>query len=413
MHAKMVLNSKMALAKSICGVIRDGGSLGLSEAQAGFGNRLGIMLTAAALGDALNRTILVTPMEHWSSGRYTQGRGVRRYSNDLVGRAVQLPGNMHVLQVRPANQSLSIFGNGYQGWQRAPWWFPPHLPIPYLYVPELSWEWLRIWVHPATFRSTAPTSGVFESKDRRARVKRKVICLERSAYLASYRRVQQQLRPRYNLHNRRPWSYLVLHLRHSRSRADRAEGNVSVSAWSKIEAISRATLLPWLVLSDVQASRDLAELRMLRSPDIFALVSHAPQRESFDFAVPSESELSVGVMAGKQPNQQGHVDGSSLQTVRDFFAIANAAGVAVDVPLGFAQHKWVESSFSTVAAQAGGAPLLTLRSLANCTNWAVGFTQTAYFGCAPSQIPLPKVQGMFASGDVDAFSRAALAHARQ
>jgi hypothetical protein len=109
----------------------------------------------------------------------------------------------------------------------------------------------------------------------------------------------------------------------------------------------------------------------------------------------------------------GREEGTSLQAVRDFFAIANAAGVAVDVPLGWAQLKWVESSFSTVAAQVGGSPLLTLRSRSNCSDWTAGFTKTAYFGCAPTHAPLPATHNLFASNGVQAFASAALARARQ
>jgi hypothetical protein len=263
----------------MCGVVRDTGPLWLKEAPTGMGNRLGVMLTVAALGNALNRTVVIRPVTNWSTARRARGRGGRKYSDELMSRAVHPPDNVRMMS--SDESGVSIFSNGYQGWLRSPWWLPPQLPMPYLYVPELSWEWLRVWASPATFRSTAPASGVFEigREERKARLKhrdRAPSCLERSVYLASYRAVQRQLRPgRLDLTaNPRPRSYLVLHLRHSRSRADRAEGNISAEAWSKIEAIARATQskLPWLVLSDVRSSFELAERRMLRAPEMFSLV---------------------------------------------------------------------------------------------------------------------------------------------
>ena len=285
----------------------------------GWGNRIGWWLTAAAVGKAVNKTVVT----HWPGGSVHGG-----YDWRIVNRVVGLPSNL-LVDVPPAPGRLL---------HRIPF----H-PRPYTsdYVPEPAWEMLGLWNEARVFPR----------------------CVGKSAFLRAYRAVQKELRPKLELCLPKPATYAVIHLR----RGDRlARGQPSPGLGQSVLAALRASgNHTWLVLSDDHKAGADAETQLRKHG--LALVKPPGQRCVRALCAAVGGCAVASSPSPSRPNElPSLVLPNTLAMLRDFFAVNLARGVVVSMPQGDG-----ESSFSTVAALAGDVPMLFpyLRSASSLASW--------------------------------------------
>ena len=400
-----------------------------TDATQGWGNRLGWWLTVAATAEML-RTEVFSPVH----GGNPRSGGGRNYDFRLVLALVELPRALRLLETTvdghrgafvPLNRSAQERMRARLGADE----------IPRLgrdkyvndYVAEPAWSALHSWAARGMMRWW-PSS-----------------CASRDGFLAAYRTVQSQLRPTplgaRCFGNPPPRSYLALHLR----RGDRARmqrrcgrtcalaGGTGAAAGAAAEAIEALLLSnrtlealrrvglrdgrPWLVLSDNERTREAAEA-LLRSAGLVTLrrsppmdPGSLPPNGSPSSPSPPSSLASTTAAAHDCASLSAADGGGTFAMLRDWFALLQAAGVAV-APLGkrpAREHGLLvrqlpddtnpplEGSFSTVAALAGDAPLLNPFPFAS--GGPLAHYETAGSGGAP-------MRNVFFLDDIDTFVRA-------
>ena len=401
-----------------------------TDTTQGWGNRLGWWLTVAATAEMLRTEAFSTV-----HGGNPRSGGGRNYDFRLVLALVELPRALRLIETTvdgregafvPLNRSAQERMRARLGADE----------IPRLgrdkyvndYVPEPAWTALRAWAAQGLMRWWPST------------------CASRDGFLAAYRAVQRQLRPTplgaECFRNPPPRSYLALHLR----RGDRARmqrrcgrtcaltGGTGAAAGAAAEAVEALLLSnrtlgalrrvgardgrPWLVLSDNERTREAAEV-LLRSAGLVTMrrpplppppPSPSPSSPSSSPS-PPPGPLSVAAMAAAHDcvSLSAADGGATFAMLRDWFALLEAAGVAV-APLGRrpAREQGVlvrqlpddtnpplEGSFSTVAALAGDAPLLNPFPFAS--GGPLAHYETAGNGGAP-------MRGIFFLEDIDTFA---------
>ena len=406
--------------------------LKLLPAETGLGNRIGWYLTAAALGQALNRSVVT-----WLAAGDRQGG--HAYDTALLLRAMAWPKALRFLE--RDRQGPDALAYGEKAKHQAAWAGAPFAMIPgkkallraargsevsYVtssYVP--SWSWLLLLHYQAALGSVAIHSrqkraeALFMPRDLHgapasALPRSASACLTKQAYLAAYRTVQNEVRALVDLCNPSPRSYVAIHSR----RTDRASAHnaaigrrstahagmpilrptehtaaqglmagVSLRALQTVSAGVRP--LPFLVVSD--SARQTAAIETHLESHNFAVVRRAPRCPPAEALLEIDRHSNASAMAFE-----------TLAAVRDWFALWGSAGVLADV--GSPWGGWAESSFSTTAALASDVPLYTTRSPTGCT--ARGAVPHFSGECARLD-ELPDVPQTFAARDASAFATAA------
>lgn len=322
----------------------------------GWGNRIGWWLTAAALGEALQRPVVTG----WHGAPKTSGG--RNYDYYEVRRLVQLPHRLHYLED-------TISANHSRHHRRA-----VHAPLRATVGPPLSGSAFRhafrnldadeIPLHPKPYVNdyiAEPAYEMITSWGRRGLFPLPA-CLTRSAFLSAFLRVGAQLQPSADVAACLPprGSYLALHVRRGdkaaaiskavaggKTRRATARARPPGSAdlfddtrtWSALGQVTKgAPSLPWLVVSDSTATRNEAAKRL---------------RDA------GASEVRLRCIPRASPdNRHRPLANMTAAVLTDFFALGNAAGVVAIAPNSVNQGL-AESSFATVAALAADLPHLT------------------------------------------------------
>ena len=306
-----------------------------SPEMAGFGSKIGWWLSAVALADVLNRSTV------FSAG-YEGVRDLRHidpavpsktgYNLAEIGRLVHLPSRLRFM--RTSSDKCE--------WMRGGDYVPdPLFDLPardMYYLPETAyWQW-----------------GVWERRERLRDTVVPRVCASRAAFLGAYALAQAELRPKCNLSNPAPRTYLTLHSRRRARARARAREELAHSAPEDVfedtlEAVARIhqlTRLPWLVLSENATSAELLRARL-------ELMGVATVRRTAVDGSGGHGGCVIGSStSGGRPGSALSKEG---RLVRDFFAIADSSGTLVDSRL---IPGWVDSVFSTVAAPTGSAPLM-------------------------------------------------------
>ena len=395
-------------AHTICNDVRP---LRVRDNFQGLGNRIGWWLTAAAVGEALQRPAVYTG---WHGAPRWQGG--RNYDYSTIRRVVQFPRILEFLE-DSLNATTAEHQSGFSSRRRFDELFRsiaddeiPYHPRPYVndYVPEPAWQMVHAW----------GSRGIFSP----AR------CMNRTGFLSAYRRVQEQVRPKVDLCNPPPRSYIALHVRNAdntrpgpRSRRGApATGSkmafgrtnplqdtpayqalhlhtaeplqdgaalIGNATLSVLQAVHRASSLPWLVLSDTAVARRATEARLA------AAGLRLLERQ----ASACDSAPKTGVL-----NSSAY---GTWQALRDFFGLLDAAGSIAVASYGkgrakssaMTTHPLGESSFVTVASLAGDLPLLTPAPMASAGTMAKYQVQ----GNAGNPM-----RGIFFLDDLDVFVRA-------
>ena len=256
----------------------------------------------------------------------------------------------------------------------------PHHPRPYIndFVPECAWAMVKDWPRRKVWQPPA--------------------CLTRSLFLRAYRKVQSELRPKGALLCGRPppRSYIALHVRRGdrlghAGKAERqakrtnalAERVANATAFSSVilnalRPIGAATRLPFLLLTDDEAYRAVAE---------------AALREAGLQVLPVAAAATAAAACAHFQSNMADGGAAEARILSDFFALKDAAGVVAIAPLA------IESSFATVSALAGGAPHLTPFPK------AIGPRIASYARCAPSG----NLENVFFLEHLDAYIQQVLA----
>ena len=376
-------------------------NLKLRPADTGLGNRIGWFLSAAALGRALNRSVIT----YWSASGSGRARGGHAYGIDVIRRAVAwpkvlcfvehdaawsetaglvLPERKQLLKAAVDDTLLSVVSSTY--------------------VP--NWSWL-LWTrhsaqsHIGAHRQAASTPSarltrtaslkrggaeVGSLRDALAAASRPSAsaCLTRQAYLSSYRAVQDEVRALVGLCNPEPQSYVAVHSR----RTDRDDPTAVRSLMAGVALRSLQTVsagvrpLPFLVVSD--SDHHTAAIEAYLESQRFAVVRRPRHCE------------------GPAWQNASRVAAETMGALRDWFALSASAGVLVDV--GGPWGSWAESSFSTTAALVGHTPLFTTRSPEACRGRDA---VPRFSGACAKPHELPDVPHTFAARDASVFARAA------
>ena len=208
----------------------------------------------------------------------------------------------------------------------------------FYYVPEAFWQ---VWTHWKT--RFVPQ------------------CVSRTKFLQTYARVQAQLRPKLDLQNPSPRSYLALHWRR---RGTPFPGERLLRGTEQVvEAISSATNLPWIVFTEnVTHER---EIRQVLADVLGVPVLTRVSPQSADGPAPWSRERLL---------------------LRDYFAIADSSGIAVDTGRQASVMAWVDSSMSTVAAVHGGTPLIFPVKSSARSNVQLWKRHVQSAGCTPKLV---------------------------
>lgn len=271
----------------------------------GWGNRIGWLLTASAMAEALTKATLLTSWRHTTIKKHCCD-----YDFDVLQRLVLFPRVLTFINRLTKNDEKRLRG------QSAVMCKLPLRSYVNDYIPESSWG---IWSRCAAL-GHMPGCRV-----------------SRGAYLAAYRRVQQQLRPRVDLCLPTE-RYLALHVRSGdKGNFSLSNGTVDNYTWTALEWVSaRQRAWPWLVVAtDRRLKANVLDSMRARGWRTTSLRCAASSIEGVE---PSASSLAL----------------ATASTLQDFFALKAAAAVVATVPKLWHQ----ESSFATVSALAGDVPLL-------------------------------------------------------
>ena len=284
----------------------------------GFGNRLGYLITSAGIAAAFDRSVAT----YWYT-KHLKRQLSRDYDFEALEALIEFPAAIQFVAEAEWHQLQNIAAT---------------VEIPHTqagqYIPELAWQ---MWGRPVKL-------GGWEGIKRCP--KRSCVPNQLSGYLAAIRRVQakiQPLRPRLLLLPPAR-EYFVVHLRRgdkSFESSTPAALGLSNDAWAAVESIAAgyksASRLPWAVISDDGRARiGVESLLRSRGHRILELEPLNVTR-AMDGLVDEVTDLTQ----------------NTVLMLRDFFIVSRAVGVLAHTPSPFQ-----ESSFSTVAALMGDAPLL-------------------------------------------------------
>lgn len=283
-----------------------------STPDTGMGNRLSKLISFAGIGESLDRHVLA----FWATPGNTNmkaHRGRRFYGGlDEVRSLMHLPRALHWTEDW-SDEALNGTSSG-SALEKVALEAADLIPTGLLRGlefgwghPEGTWFYWQCWAHQNKWPSP---------------------CVDRVTFFARMRDVYDQIRPRTNLSNPPPRSYLVLHWR----RGDR--GNVALSdpgsynlTWTCAQTlITRRADLPWLVVADNATA----------IPEIEAQLMQRGAR-----------------IVERTPSQSA--EGSVRPVIRDFFAMSASVGILFS---GARFGRWIDSSFSSMAAFVGDVPLL-------------------------------------------------------
>jgi len=310
----------------------------------GFGNRMTKLITAAALAIALNRTaVSYWSSKHNSNSKHLRGgAGKRSYGTlDELRALVRLPRVVTWLEdwnaSRQRKQSTAAL---FASLPRAQ---ADEVPFAALLQhrkvsqvcghPEGIWFMWRHWAH----RHIWPPP-----------------CLQHRAMLAAVRAACLEIRPRADLGLPAERSYLALHIRsgdrasligptfgyHRSNNESWWSVSTALQTWRYARAAAESSGLPFLVVAE-NASHGMQAEAMLREHNVTVLAW-------------SNGGSMVGGAATALPPRAPASD-SLRPVVRDFFAVASSAGVLVLCPRW---SGWIDSTFSSMAALVGDAPML-------------------------------------------------------
>lgn len=323
----MLCSSKhKAWCASACST--QGRALKVPCADTGFGNRLLNLLTPSVYARVLHRHVIT----FWATPGNIDGRrhmGMRFYGSLSELRAlVMLPSELQFIEdwtaaQRHGNSSSKVFSNipleeadyvPVNSLNR----FPATIPEYTFSTPESAWEYWKSWAR----------AGVWPAPEG---------CISRADFAIAFRAVFDEMRPKTDLLNPPPRSYLAMHLREGDKH--RVSSHVAAAVQHAAQKVAQDTGLPWLVISD----NDTAAVEVtsaLREQGVPVLAQRAPIPEP-------------AAAVSRSRTAQHH---SSLRlVVRDFFALSAAAGILIQTnPFG----GWIDSSFSSTAAAVGDVPLL-------------------------------------------------------
>lgn len=305
----------------------------------GMGNRISKLLSFAGISESLGRHVLVfwPTLGNW--GRLSH-RGRRFYGGlEEVRSLVHLPRALRWIEDWPAKElngshPSEVFAQLPIGAADE----IPVIPIRHLDFgwghPEGTWFHWQVWAK----RNLWPQP-----------------CIGHDAFVASMRNVFRQMRPKVDLANPQPRSYLVLHWR----RGDRGDTSLQDPVafnltWTcALTLIARRGDLPWLVLAE-----NITEV-----PDIEERL-----RQHGAHIVRRESKEKLRRAQNHSDDGYGDEDGSSVRPVlRDFFAASASVGILFS---GTRWGDWIDSSFSSMAALIGDVPLLFPYAASNGGNIA-------------------------------------------
>ena len=313
-------------------------------ADTGLGNRLGMLLSFAAIGDSLGRRVVTFWPTSGNTG-FKKHMGRRYYGSwEELERLVAFPRTLHFIEetnedakaeastdtgvgstanlARMFAKSKELSHQQYEHIELSEadeipsLVHPPHLQQVWghphgTWAHWLHWSNTRLWPKP---------------------------CVDRATFVEHSRGVLSQLRPRVDFRNPTPRSYHVLHLR----RGDRGTEaqlhhfypNATNVTWQSVREVTRRTRLPWLLLTDTPSV--LPEVEVLMRTQIGAVLLNRT-------LAPEDASL-------------------TWSTMRDFFAIAASAGVVGSV---MRSASWVDSTFSSMAALVGDIPILLSTEVAS------------------------------------------------
>ena len=356
-------------------------NLKLRPADTGLGNRIGWFLTAAALGRALNRSVIT----YWLASDSGRARGGHAYDIDVMRWAVAWPKVLRFVEHDAWSETGGLVLPERKQLLRAAVDDTLLSTVSSTYVP--SWSWLLWTRHSVPRRQAASTlSAPGSLRDALAAASRPSAsaCLTRQAYLSSFRAVQDEVRALVGLCNPAPQSYVAVHSR----RTDRDDPTAVRSLMAGVALRSLQTVsagvrpLPFLVVSD--SDYHTAAIEAYLESQRFAVVRRPRTCE------------------GPAWQNASRVAEETMGALRDWFALSASAGVLVDV--GGSWGSWAESSFSTTAALVGHAPLFTTRSPEACRRHNA---VPRFSGACADPHELPDVPHTFAARDASVFARAA------
>ena len=300
-----------------------GRPLRVACADTGFGNRILNWLAPAVYGRVLHRPIVT----FWATPKNTGGRrhfGMRHYGElSALRELVDMPYDLQFIEDWPVSRrgagvsSSKAFGaltlkqsdyvpvNSLNN-------FPNSMPGYGFFTPESAWEYWQGWAKHRVW--PAPNN-----------------CTSYAEFALAFRAVFDDFRPRIDLQNPPPRSYLAMHVREGDKR--RVSTDAAATVLRLAQHVSQRTGLSWLVISDNETAA--------------AEVNAEMQRQGIA-VLPPRVPLSISTASPSPPI-------SLRAVVRDFFALSAAAGVLLQTsPFG----GWIDSSFSSTAAAVGDAPLL-------------------------------------------------------
>jgi len=349
--------------------LRDGGdghpaALKVRGNTQGLGNRIGWYLTVAAIAETLGRPCVYTTWPNLVRKGHLQA-GNRDYDFDLVDEVIAWPRALRFindtdaserwLRVAKASATLRLDDNRTV-LQADP--IPFH-PRPYVndYVPECAWQMIVNW-------------------QQRRLTNLPISCMSRAAFLASYRRVQREFRPKVPLCYPRAKTYIVLHIRRGdkeawAKRAKRSELGEALRNATALDQVIKgallpvvnATGLPVLLLTDGgQQYKEYAEQTLMAAGVSIARPRKTIGRECGRLSLnlthaERGAETNASATLATNPKLPG---GRHRAALTDFFAIVDAAAVVVIAPKGVGPGQGLqESSFASVSALTGTTPHLT------------------------------------------------------
>ena len=278
----------------------------------GLGNRLATLLRDSAIGAALDRPVTI----QWTEGRHVRKGGIPYELKSFLD-AVQLPSNLNCTATAPHRGKSSSDLNFVEGGAlkdaslvpggtttHSGWWYPE----------SMFAFWASGWKHAGAIH--IPFSG--------SSIPRPAACnVSEALFLEHFARAQAAVRPRIPLFNSPPRRYLALHVRRGNRHGTLALKNATLQL-----AASIRSPLPWMLVTEVDAQT----------------------RSSYE-----EQMQASGLTLLRQPPMPPNTSLPHVPGLRDFFALHASCGVLVDAT---EWGHWVDSSFSSVAALAGGAPIL-------------------------------------------------------
>ena len=330
----------------------------------GLGNRVGWYLTVAAIAETLGRPCVYTTWPNLVRKGHLQA-GNRDYDFDLVDEVIAWPRALRFindtdaserwLRVAKAGATLRLDDNSSV--LQAD--LIPFHPRPYVndYVPECAWQMIVNW-------------------QQRRLTNLPISCMSREAFLASYRRVQRELRPKVPLCYPRAKTYVVLHIRRGdkeawAKRAKRSELGEALRNATALDQVIKgallpvinATGLPVLLLTDGgQLYKEYAEQTLVAAGVQIARPRKTMGRECGPLS-PNLTHAERGAKTNASATLATHPKlpgGRHRAALTDFFAIVDAAAVVVIAPKGVGPGQGLqESSFASVSALTGTTPHLT------------------------------------------------------